>query len=109
LRADPSFREDGGYDSIPLPSLIVAFKEHDAIVACFDEEGQYMLEGSSEPTFGVIFTPQKPEEARRALRAVSRFVALNHELFQLVEEFQEWEKRDGDTCLDRREPALRTA
>ncbi len=109
IHTDPSFREDGGYDSIPLPSLLVAFKEHDAIVACFDEEGQYMLEGSSEPTMGVVFTPQKPEEVRVAVRAVGRFVALNHELFQLVEEFQEWEKRDGDTRLNRREPALRTA
>jgi hypothetical protein len=29
--------------------LVVAFKEHDAIVACFDEESQYMLEGSADP------------------------------------------------------------
>ena len=109
IHTDPSFREDGGYDSMPLPSLVVAFKEHDAIVACFDEEGQYMLEGSSEPTLGVIFAPQKPEEVRRAVRAVERFVALNFELFQLVEAIQDWEKRDGDTRLNRREPALRAA
>jgi len=109
LRTDPTFREDGGYDSIPLPSLVVAFKEHDAIVACFDEEGQYMLEGSSEPALGVIFNPRKSEEVRRAMQAVGRFVALNHELFQLVEAFQDLEERDGDTRLDRREPPLRAA
>jgi hypothetical protein len=109
IQTDPNFREDGGYDSIPLPSLVVAFKDHDAIVACFDEEGQYMLEGSSEPTFGVIFAPQKPEEVKRAVRAVERFVALNYELFQLVEAIQDWEKCDGDTNLNRREPALRAA
>ena len=110
LRTDPTFREDGGYDSIPLLSLVVAFKEHDAIVACFDEEGQYMLEGSSEPILGVIFGPRKSAEVRRAVRAVGRFVALNHELFRLVEEFQQqWEERDGDTRLDRREPSLRVA
>ena len=109
IPTDPSFREDGGYDSMPLPSLLVTFKEHDAIVACFDEESQYMLEGSSEPTLGVIFAPEKPEEARHAARAVGRFVALNHELFQLVEEVQDWEKRDADTRLNRRESALRAA
>ncbi len=109
IQTDPSFREDGGYDSIPLPSLVVAFKDHDAIVACFDEEGQYMLEGSSEPTLGVIFAPQKPEEVKRAVRAVERFVALNYEVFQLVEAIQDWEKCDGDTSLNRREPALRAA
>ena len=109
IQTDPNFREDGGYDSIPLPSLVVAFKDHDAIVACFDEEGQYMLEGSSEPTLGVIFAPQKPEDVKRAVRAVERFVALNYELFQLVEAIQDWEKCDGDTNLNRREPALRAA
>jgi hypothetical protein len=89
LPTDVHFREDGGFDTIPLPSLLVAFKEHDAIVACFDEEGEYMLEGSAEPMVGVVFSPKKPEEVRRALRVVSRFIALNHELFQLVEALAE--------------------
>jgi hypothetical protein len=109
LPTDVCFREDGGYDTIPLPSLLVAFKEHDAVVACFDEESQYMLEGSAEPTLGVAFSPQKPEEVRRALRAVGRFIAINHELFQLVESLAEWEKRHAGTHLDRGEPSLRAA
>jgi hypothetical protein len=109
LRTDAYFREDGGYDTIPLPSLVVAFKEHDAIVACFDEESQHMLEGSAEPTLGVVFSPQKPEEVRRARRAVGRFIAINYELFQLVESLAESEKCHADTCLDRREPSLRAA
>lgn len=109
LPTDVHFREDGGYDTIPLPSLMIAFKEHDAIVACFDEESNYMLEGSAEPTVGVVFSPKKPEEVRRAMRVVSRFVALNCALFQLVEELQEWEKRHAGTDLDRGEPSLRAA
>ena len=109
LPCDDSFREDGGYDTIPLPSLVVAFKEHDAIVACFDEESQYMLEGSAEPTLGVVFSPRNPSEVRRALRSVSRFIALNSELFQLVEELTEWEKDHAGTHIDREEPALRAA
>ena len=40
---------DGYYDSAPLPSLLVVFKQHDVIAACFDEESQYMLEGTPEP------------------------------------------------------------
>lgn len=110
LSTEVYFREDGGYDTIPLPSLLVAFKEHDAIVACFDEEGQYMLEGSAEPTVGVVFSPQKPEDVRCALRVVGRFVALNYELFQLVETLAEWETiRHAGTHLDRGEPSLRAA
>lgn len=109
LPADAYFREDGGYDSIPLPCLVVAFKDHDAIVACFDEESQHMLEVSAEPTLGVVFSPQKPEEVKDAIRVVRRFVALNVELFELVEELQEWEKCHGNTHLDRRKSPLRVA
>ena len=109
LPTDVHFREDGGYDSIPLPSLLVAFKEHDAVVACFDEESQYMLEGSAEPTLGVVFSPQKPEDVRRALRVAGRFIAINYELFQLVECLAESEKCHAGTCLDRGEPSIRVA
>jgi len=108
MPTDSCFREEGGYDSIPLPCLIVAFNDHDAIVACFDEEGNYMLEGSSEPTVGVVFSPDKPDEVRNAIRVVERFIALNIELFELVEEVKKWETRYGGTRLDRREPSLRT-
>ena len=78
----------------------MAFKEHDAVVACFDEESQYMLEGSAEPTLGVVFSPQEPEEVRRALRLVGRFVALNYELFQLAENFAEWEADSHDRSCE---------
>jgi hypothetical protein len=109
LPTDACFREDGGYDTIPLPCLLVAFKDHDAIVACFDEESQYMLEGSAEPTMGIVFSPQRGEEVQRAIRVVSRFIALNVELFQMVEELTEWEKHRADTHFDRRESSLRAA
>jgi hypothetical protein len=57
-----------------------------------------------------MFSPQKPEEVRHALRVVARFVALNDELFQLAEELeQEWEKRHADTPFDRTEPSRRAA
>ena len=109
LQESREFLEDGNYDGPPLPSLLVVFKEHDAITACFDEEAQYMLEGSSEPAVGVVFSPQKPDEVRHALRIVARFLAFNYELFQLVEELQEWEKSYASPCLDRGEPQLRAA
>ena len=109
FRSDANFREEGGYDTIPLPSLLVAFKEHDAIVACFDEESQYMLEGSAEPALGAVFSPREPEEVRRALRTVSRFVAFNCEVFQLVEMLMEGEKCYAGAHLDRGEPSLRAA
>ena len=114
IRVRPSrdFIEEGNYDSPPLPSLLVAFKERDAITACFDEEGQYMLEGTSEPAVGVAFDPKNPEEVRQAVRILGRFVMFNHELFQLAEELQEWEKGEeshADTRLDRGESSLRAA
>jgi len=89
LKQSREFLELGYYDDPPLPSLLVAFKEHDAITACFDEEGQYMMEGTAEPSVCVVFSPRKADEVRHALQNVDRFVALNCELFQLVEEIQE--------------------
>ena len=71
-----------------------------------------MLEGTSEPAVGVAFHPQNFEEVRQAVRIVERFVMFNHELFQLVEELQEWEKSENnhaDTRFDRGEPSLRAA
>jgi hypothetical protein len=84
---------EGNYDGPPLPSLILAFRDHDAIVACFDEESQHMLESSSEPTLCVDFSPGKPDEVDQAVRAIERFVAFNAELYRLAEDLVAWEGR----------------
>jgi hypothetical protein len=109
LKQSRDWIENGNYDSPPVPSLLVAFKDRDAITACFDEEGQYMLEGTCEPALHVVFSPQNLDEVKHALRIVGRFVALNHELFQLVEEIQQWEAHHAGTGSDRGEPSLRAA
>jgi hypothetical protein len=109
LKQSRDYLESGYYDDPPLPSLLVSFKEHDAIIACFDEEGQSMMEGTAEPTVCVVFSLRKADEVRHARRIVERFVAFNCELFQLVEEFQEWEKRDAGTSINRGEPSVRAA
>ena len=99
---------DGYYDSAPLPTLLVAFKEHDVICACFDEESQSMLEGSPEPALSIVFSPNDEDEVRRAKKIVERFVLINCELVQLIEEIQSWgnhERRD----IDRGELSLRAA
>lgn len=92
-RTDRDFIEQGGYDGPPLPSLLVTFEAHDAVMACFDEEAQSMMEYSSEPTFAAVFAPNDPLQVKRAVRMVRRFVALNRELFLLTNEIDEWEKR----------------
>jgi hypothetical protein len=107
LKQSREYLELGYYDEPPLPSLLVVFKEHDAIAACFDEEGQYMMEGTAEPLVCVVFSPRKPDEVRHALRIIDRFIALNCELFRLVEDIQE--KCHARASVDRGEPSLRTA
>ena len=107
LKQSREFLESGYYDDPPLPTLLVVFKEHDAITACFDEEGQSMMEGTAEPAVCVVFSPRQPEQVRHAIRIVERFIALNCELFQLVEEIQE--KCNASTSVDRGEPSLRAA
>lgn len=108
LKQSREYIEAGYYDDAPLPSLLLTFKEHDAVTACFDEESQYMMEGTNEPSLCVVFSPRKPEEVRHALRVVEKFVAFNCELFRLIEEIQE-EKDYGSACIDRGEPSLRVA
>lgn len=103
------YLEEGYYDQPPLPCLLVCFKEQDAVVACFDEESQSMLECSSEPALCAVFSPADPAEVRNALRIVARFVQINAELFALVEQIQAPEVRRGDTSVNRSEPSLRAA
>ena len=107
LKQSRDYIEAGYYDEPPLPALLVTFKEYDAITACFDEEGQYMMEGTAEPTVCVVFSPRKPDDVRHAMRVVDRFVALNCELFRLIEEIQE--KCHAGASVDRGEPSLRAA
>jgi hypothetical protein len=109
LKQSRDYLESGYYDDPPLPCLLVSFKEHDAIIACFDEEGQSMMEGTAEPAVCVVFSPRDRGQVRHALRVLERFIALNCALFQLVEEIKEWEKCDAGTSIHRGEPSLRVA
>ena len=109
LKQSHEYLEDGYYDQPPLPCLLVCFKEQDAIVACFDEESQSMLECSSEPALCAIFLPADPAEVRNALRIVARFIQINTELFSLVESIHQMEVSRGDSSFDRSEPSLRAA
>jgi hypothetical protein len=92
-----------------LPSLLVVFEDHDAVSACFDEESQSMLEGSSEPALCAIFSPSNQEEFSKAVRAVERFVSVNLELCKLIEEIQALEKSDEGRGRDRSDAPVRAA
>lgn len=100
---------DGYYDSAPLPSLLVVFKQHDAVAACFDEESQHMLEGSSEPTLSVVFSPHDDAEVQKAKKIVERFILFNCELFQMVEDIHNWGTNHERRDVDRGELSLRVA
>ena len=103
LRAD----EFGGYyDGPPVPALLIVFEEHDAVAACFDEESQHMLEGSCEPTFLAVFAPDDADECSRAMRAVERFIRVNRDLCELIEEIHGENGDEGRDC-DRRDASLR--
>lgn len=106
LRADDF---DGYYDGPPVPALLIVFEEHDAVAACFDEESQHMLEGSSEPTFCTVFTLDDAEQCSRAMRAVERFVRVNRNVCELIEAIQSWENGDEVRGFDRRDASLRAA
>ncbi len=76
---------DAYWDDIPLPALLICFHDQDAIAAAFDAEARSMQEASHEPTYLQVFSPSNPAEADKAFRGFARFLAINLELFTLVE------------------------
>lgn len=100
---------DGYYDSDPLPTLLIVFKRHDAISACFDEDSQHMLEASPAPALSVVFSPHKLVEVERTRKITERFILLNCELFHLVEEIHNWSETHERRDVDRGELSLRAA
>ena len=100
---------DGYYDGPPLPALLIVFEEHDAVAACFDEESQHMLEGSAEPAFCVVFTLDDAEQCSLAMRAAERFVLVNREVCELIEEIHALEKGDEGRDFNRGDASLRAA
>jgi hypothetical protein len=104
---DADFDHD---DALMYEERLIECAKRDAITACFDEEGQHMLEGSSEPTVCVVFSPKKADEVKRAVRVIERFIAFNTAPFELVEELQDWEKKEhAGSDSNRGEPSLRAA
>ena len=70
----------------PLPALLVSFKRHDSVCACYDDESQGFLEASPEPNLIVEINPSDHASVRRAfdtlavlcetMAAASRMAAL---------------------------------
>jgi hypothetical protein len=70
----------------PLPALLISFKRHDAVVACYDDESQAFLEASPEPNLIVAIDPADHAGVSRAfdtlavlcetMAAASRLAAL---------------------------------
>jgi len=100
---------DGYYDGPPLPALLIVFEEHDAVAACFDEESQHMLEGSAEPAFCAVFTLDDAQQRSAAMRAAERFVLVNREVCELIEEIHALEKSDEGRDFNRGDASLRAA
>lgn len=101
IPSDPGFDISEVYDSIPLPAVLVAFRPNDAIVACFDEESQYMLEGNAEPSLAIAFKPTDQEQRRHALRAVRRYLGVIEELIRLRLDIEKWEEDRAGASVDR--------
>lgn len=97
------------YDSGAVSSLVILFRENDAIQACWDHEAEYYNEASNEPACTVVFRPDSPDEFDRALRTMYVFLKLNMELAELVNLLNDWEAKHAGEREHRAEPALRAA
>jgi hypothetical protein len=95
------------YDSPAVPSLLLVFREHDAIQACWDEEAAHYYESSFEPTCAVRFRPDNTGEFDTALRTAFLFLKINMELALLVNLLNDYEEKHASRNQHRTEPALR--
>lgn len=95
------------FDSGPAPSVLILFKEHDAIEACFDQEQDRFQDYNRGPTCGVSFRPEIRDEFDQALRAMTIFLRLNRELAELITLLNKWEDQHVRRHQHRAEPPLR--
>lgn len=87
-------RFEGGYDDPPVPSLLLVFRENDAIQACFDHESDRYNESTNEPSCAVCFRPEVEAEFDAALRTMAIFLRVNMELAELISLLNdEWEEK----------------
>jgi hypothetical protein len=97
------------YDDLPVPSVLIVFREQDAIHACWDAESAHYNEASNEPACTVEFRPDDPKEFDAALRSMWIFLRFNIEFAQLINPFNEWEEKHARERQHLAEPALRAA
>lgn len=97
---------EGEYDCHPIPSVLILFKEHDAIEACFDQEEEHYQQCSCEPTCAVSFRPDDRAEFDAAFRATTIFLKLNREFAELITLLNKWEKTYGRRHQHRAKPPL---
>jgi hypothetical protein len=57
----------------PLPALLVSFRRHDAIAACFDEESQGMMEAEPEPNLIAEIDPGDVASVGQAFALLGSF------------------------------------
>jgi hypothetical protein len=70
----PNFTEDMGEQLMdsnsPLPCLLAAFSQGDAIVGCFDDEGQTAVEVTPQPNLIIPLKLSEPDSIGRAFRTL---------------------------------------
>ena len=102
-------RFEGDFDDAPMPSLLLVFRENDAIQACFDHESDRYNESTNEPSCAVCFRPAICDEFDAALRTMAIFLRINLELAKLITMIDGREGKDASQCEHRTEPSLRVA
>jgi hypothetical protein len=99
-------RFEGEYDDPPVPSLLLVFRENDAIQACFDHESERYNETTNEPTCAVCFRPEAGDEFNAALRTMAIFLRVNMELAGLITLLNDCEDKHERQREHRTEPSL---
>jgi len=93
-----------------VPSLLLVFRENDAIQGCFDHESERYNEATNEPSCAVCFRPEVGEEFDTAIRTMTIFLRINMELAGLITLLNGTEEEiHAGQREHRTEPSLRAA
>jgi hypothetical protein len=80
---------------LPLPAIVLYFRQGDAVTACFDNECEFWGQETPEPNLIVSLSPCDPSSVREALRVIEtllRVLVLTVEIKKLAE------SEEGSIC-----------
>jgi hypothetical protein len=101
--------QSGCWDDGPLPTWVLAFKQHDPITQAFDDQAAGFNECSHAPTWITRFDPADKKVVKEALDRVEGFVMVNRQIVKINKLFENRRQAVGNSNQSQLHGQLRAA